>query len=511
LVHGIFAHHREGKEMQSRTLLSVSLLLVLEAAIFCEGCGSKSSTQGSSLPAVQNVNSSTTPTSPVNLPIEINGSGFQSAPGKVMFTQGSISVSVTPATSAWSDTGIVVVVPAGNGVTNFTIPGTVSVTVVTSGGTSNSVLVKLVAMITFNPSQMSWATTTPLPTALTGLRAVAVPGATNTSAIAIVTGGYNGSGNTTTVLSNTLSSNGTLGGAWDAVATSPLPTTVAHHTMAEADPTNSLVASDKAYVYVIGGQTLPTDVGGKSSIYMASVDPTSGAVGTWTQLTKSLPQALMGASATVHNGYLYVTGGLNTNGAPVTAVYSAPVNADGTIGTWTTATNVLPKARAFGTMVVFGGIIYYLNGDPNASISPNHQGVGDKDVYYASAVHGVIGTWTLNGNFTIHDRAKGVLFTAFGQFIVAEGVYTGSVGSGEMESSSVNAQNTTNVALNPWTGLTGSQAARANLYNAAGFTSPLFAPTTNGPRFLILGGQAHTGSTGAGGALRNTVYYNTAP
>lgn len=498
------------KEMQSRTLRAGVTTLVLLAGLFCGGCGgSKSSTQP--VPAIQNINSSTTPTSPVNLPIEINGSGFQASPGKVEFTQGRISVDVTPATSAWSDTGIVAVVPAGNGATNFTLPGTVNVTVVTSGGTSNAVTVNLIATITFNPSQMSWGTTTPLPTGLAGLRAVAVPGTTPTSAFAIVTGGYNGSGNTTTVWSNTLSNTGTVGGTWQGVTTVPLPTTVAHHAMAEADPTNSLVASGKAYVYVIGGQTLPTDVGGKSSIFMASVDPTSGAVGTWTQLTNSLPQSLMGASATIHNGYLYVAGGLNTNGTPVTAVYSAPVNADGTIGTWTTATNAVPTARAFGTMVVFGGIIYYIDGDPNASIPPNIQGVGDKDVYYASAVRGVIGTWTLNGNFTIHDRAKGVLFTAYGQLIAAEGVYTGSVGSGEMETSSVNAQNTTNVALNPWTGLTGSRVASANVYNSAGFTSPLFAPTTNGPRFLILGGRALTGTTGAGGALSSTVYYNTAP
>jgi hypothetical protein len=511
LVTGIVAYYREEKEMPSRMLLPVSLLLVLVAGIFCEGCGGKKSSSQSSVPAIQNINSSTTPTSPVNLPIEINGSGFQTAPGKVVFTQGSISVDVTPATSAWSDTGIVAVVPVGNGTTNFAIPGTVSVTVVTSGGTSNAVTVNLVATITFNPSQMSWGTTTTLPTALTGLRAVAVPGTTSTSAFAIVTGGYNGSGNTTTVWSNTLSNTGTVGGTWQGVPTSPLPSTVAHHAMAEADPTNSLVASGKAYVYVIGGQMLPTDVGGTSSIYMASVDPTSGAVGTWTQLTNSLPQSLMAASATVHNGYLYVAGGLNTTGMPVAAVYSAPVNADGTIGTWTTATNALPMARAFGTMVVFGGIIYYINGDPNAAIPPNNQGVGDKDVYYASAVRGVIGTWTLNGNFTIHDRAKGVLFTAYGQFIAAEGVYTGSVGSGEMETASVNAQNTTNVALNPWTGLTGSGVANANVYNAAGFTSPLFAPTTNGPRFLILGGQALTGTTGPGGAYSRTVFYNTAP
>jgi hypothetical protein len=56
----------------------------------------------------------------------------------------------------------------------------------------------------------------------------------------------------------------------------------------------------------------------------------------------------------------------------VTAAYSTPINADGTIGTWTKVTNALPTARAFGTMGVFGGIIYYINGGPNASIPPNN-------------------------------------------------------------------------------------------------------------------------------------------
>ena len=66
--------------MQSRMLLSVSLLVILVAAIFCEGCGGSKNSGQSSVPAIQNINSSTTPTSPANLPIEINGSGFQAAP-----------------------------------------------------------------------------------------------------------------------------------------------------------------------------------------------------------------------------------------------------------------------------------------------------------------------------------------------------------------------------------------------------------------------------------------------
>ena len=133
-------------------------------------------------------------------------------------------------------------------------------------------------------------------------------------------------------------------------------------------------------------------------------------------------------------------------------------------------------------MFVFGGVIYYIDGDPDSSIPPNDQNVGDTNVYYASAIRGSVGKWTENGNSTIHPRAKGVLFTAYGQVISGEGVYTGSVGSGEMETSTINASNTTNVALDSWNGLTGSlgQAPKANVYNAAGFTSPIVT-STNAP------------------------------
>jgi hypothetical protein len=361
---------------------------------------------------------------------------------------------------------------------------------------------------------MGWSTTMPLPKPMTGLRAVAVPGSNSSSAFVIVAGGYDGTANTTNVWANNLNQDGTVGSTtntkWTTVTTNPLPTMLAHHAMAEADNTNSLAAVGSCFVYVIGGQVNSTDAGGTNKVYVSSVDPTSGAVGTWSSLANPLPQSLLGMSATVHNGYLYVAGGLNTTGTPVNAVYSAAVNSDGTLGTWTTATNTLPTPRAFGTMFVFGGVIYFINGDPNPSILPNNQGVGDKDVYYASALRGAVGTWVQNGNSTIHDRAKGLLFNAYGQVISGEGVYTGSVGSGEMETSTINANNTTNRALNSWSGLTGSSGPNANVYNAAGFTSPL-ASLMNAPRFMILGGQASTDTIGPGGALSSTVYYNNMP
>jgi hypothetical protein len=476
------------------------------AAVGCGGGGS-STPPPPPVPNIQNINSSTTPTSPVNLPIEINGSGFQAAPGKVVFTQGSVSATAVPSAGGWSDTGIVAVVPAGNGTTNFTLPGTVSVTVVTSGGTSNAVNVNLIQTLSFSPSSMLWTTTTVLPKAMTGLRAIGVQGSTSTSAYVVVTGGSDLVANSTTVLSNTLNADGTVGANWATIITNPLPSARAHHTMAEADDTNSLVAAGKRYIYVIGGQQAVTDApGGTNTVFMASVDATTGAVGTWTALANTLPQQLVGMSATVYNGYLYVAGGLTTGGLPSNAVYSASVKADGTLGTWTTATNVLPTATAFGTMFAFGGKLYFINGDPNNSFTPNAQGLGTNNVYYASALRGAVGTWTLNPNLTSKGRDKGILFAAFGQVIVGEGIYLGNPGSSEFEVTTVNPDGT----LASWNGLTGSHIPNANVYNAGAFVSPLISPTQT-PRFLFLGGQAFTASSGLGGALSNAVHVNSAP
>lgn len=504
---------------QHTWLRTLGLIVPMGAFALLAGCGGgggNSNTTPPPVPHIQNINSSTTATSPVSLPIEINGSGFQAAPGKVTFAQGSLSVDVTPSASAWSDTGVVASVPVGNGTTNFTVPGTVNVTVTTTGGTSNAIAVTLVPTLTFNPSQMGWSTTVPLPTALSGLRAVAVPGTSTASAFAVVTGGFNGVANTSTVWSIVLNQDGTVGSTtdplWATTVNTPLPTTLAHHAMAEADDTNSLVPVGSRYLYVIGGQVNSADQAGSNKVYIASVNSTTGVVSAWTTSTNNLPQSLFGLTATVHNGYLYVAGGVGSNGAPVSAVYSAPINSDGTLGAWTTAANALPSARAFGNMFVFGGVVYYIDGDVNTGVAPNNQGIGDTSVYYASAIRGVVGSWTLNGNATIHHRAKGILFNAYGQVISGEGVYTGSVGSGEMETSTINAANTANNALNPFNGLTGSTDPGANVYNAAAFTSPLVtASATPAPRFLLLGGQALTGTTGTGGALSSTVYYNSKP
>jgi len=74
---------------QTTLMITFHAVLMVAAASFISSCNGGSGTPPP-VPQIQNINSSTTPTSPVGLPVEINGSGYQAAPGKVNFKQGSL-------------------------------------------------------------------------------------------------------------------------------------------------------------------------------------------------------------------------------------------------------------------------------------------------------------------------------------------------------------------------------------------------------------------------------------
>lgn len=491
----------------------LGLILFLGPAFYI-ACGGSSGGGGGTpsppaAPSILNINGATDPSSPVNLAIEINGSGFGSSPGKVVFDQSSstITATVTPASSDWTSTQVQVTVPSGSGSNNFTVPGTVSVSVTTSGGTSKTVTLNLASTLSFNVNNLSWTTTTPLPTALTGLRAVAVP-VSSSSAFVVVTGGYDGtSGNTNKVLCNTINADGTVGSSWTNIPINILPETIAYHAMVEADSGNSPVATGSHYIYVIGGQvTYGGTPGGTTDVYMASVNSNSGAVGSWTRLSSFLPVSLVGAAATLMNGYVYLVGGLQADSTPSPNVYSAPVNSDGTLGSWTRSPGpYYPNGISFATAFGYAGNLYLLGGDSASSVNPGAQGnTGVNTVYFTHPLNGVVGTWTSTSS-TVQNRKKQVTWVAAGQVIDAEGVYGSGPGTQEVEASQVNSDGT----LAPWVGLSSPAGSiNANVYNAAAIVSPLASPTSK-PRFLLLGGQDFT--TFAQVLPSNQVYYNNAP
>jgi hypothetical protein len=334
-----------------------------------------------------------------------------------------------------------------------------------------------------------------------------VPGNSATSAFVVVTGGYDGTKNTMTVLTNTLNADGTVGPTWG-VATNALPLSRAHHGMVEADPSNSPVPANSRFVYVIGGQQNLADTQGTATVLRASVDPATGAVGAWTTLPSSnnLPQPLVGPAVTIFDGYIYVVGGWSTAGTPSASVYSAAVQSDGTLSAWTTSPNPYPTAASFATVFGSGSNLYVLGGDSQISPDPNSQtGAGISKVYYASALNGAVGTWTAT-NSTMAARKKQVTWFAFGHVLDADGVYSPT--PLELEQTVVQNDNT----LAGFTGITGAaNQINANVYNAAAFVSPLLS-SAGTPRFLLLGGQAFTPNTPTvPSPLSATVYVNTAP
>ena len=142
----------------------------------------------------------------------------------------------------------------------------------------------------------------------------------------------------------------------------------------------SSVVVTKNRVYLLGGNNGTTWV---ATVYTAPIN-TDGTLGTWTTGT-NIPNNLYHAQAVVIKNYVYFIGGSNGSG-PYSSVYRAPINSDGTIGTWVTD-NALPSPAAQAQVLITKNRIYVMGGTNGAS--------------YTSAVftavinsNGTIGTWT---------------------------------------------------------------------------------------------------------------------
>jgi N-acetylneuraminic acid mutarotase len=140
-------------------------------------------------------------------------------------------------------------------------------------------------------------------------------------------------------------SHGTLGG-W--VVGSPLPTARRYHVLAAAN----------GYLYAIGGHDGTSYL---SSIVRASISTTTGALGSWTTISPSLPAVRSIAAVAVVGGYLYVIGGSASAGSYATTVYYTTLNANGSLGSWQTTTP-LPVARGLAAASVHAGKFIYVTG-----------------------------------------------------------------------------------------------------------------------------------------------------
>jgi hypothetical protein len=132
------------------------------------------------------------------------------------------------------------------------------------------------------------------------------------------------------------------------------------------------------YAYLIGGEDSGTTP--RSTTFYTKIN-TDGTLGTWTS-GSTLVVPTDATTAVSANGYLYLIGGVTTGGSALKNVYYAQVSSSGSIGSWTTSTNVLPNASGvfWGSAAASNGYIYLTGGASGSAGSPTVL----QSVYYAS-------------------------------------------------------------------------------------------------------------------------------
>ena len=203
------------------------------------------------------------------------------------------------------------------------------------------------------------------------------------------------------------STTGTDLGSW---ATSPnsLP----------APLTNSAYATANGYAYVIGGKNATGTSTGitAASVYYAKLNA-DGTVGSWTTASNPLPATRKDATAVTANGYIYVIGGDDTNNTMQSTVYYAKLNGDGSVGTWSTATHALPATVGYAASIVANGYVYVMGGSTGFD-----GGSVVNTVYYAQLnTDGTIGSWTTSSNALPYSPYSPVAVTRGGYAYIMGG------------------------------------------------------------------------------------------
>ena len=207
----------------------------------------------------------------------------------------------------------------------------------------------------------TWTTATALPGTVAYSQAIV------TNSRVYLLGGVVNGDYSATVYTAPINTDGTLGTWTTATA---LPGTVAY----------SQAIVTKSRVYLLGGYINSAT---SSTVYTAPINA-DGTLGTWTTAT-ALPATVYYSQAIVTKNRVYLLGGAINGGASST-VYTAPINADGTLGTWTTAT-ALPGTVAYSQAIVTKNRVYLLGGYINGAYSST--------VYTAPInTDGTLGTWT---------------------------------------------------------------------------------------------------------------------
>ncbi len=181
---------------------------------------------------------------------------------------------------------------------------------------------------------------------------------------------------------------------------------------------NQMTVVNNNYIYIFGGS-------GSGSSYFndvqyAPLNP-DGSVGTWATTT-ALPTNVASGGGIAYNGYIYIIGG--TNGTTKTATtYYTTFNADGTLGTWQTTSSIIQARQAF-LAAAYKGYMYVAGGTSNGAPA-GCTGSFCSDVQYAPInSDGTLGAWHYTHNST-DDNTTFVAGFTNGRYHAGVTIYNG--------------------------------------------------------------------------------------
>lgn len=190
------------------------------------------------------------------------------------------------------------------------------------------------------------------------------------------------------------------------------------------------------YMYILGGYNGSTWI---NTVEYAPIN-SDGSIGNWTS-TNGFTTARELPDATVYDGYMYIMGGDNSSGQYSDTQY-APINADGTVGTWSSTSN-FSNARTAAAGVVYNGYLYIMGGCTGTNSQCN--GSFYNDVQYAKIdPAGVISGWSNDPN-SLGTAVRQACSAAYQGYLYVLGGYSDSLGTSQaiVQYATLNADGTT--------------------------------------------------------------------
>ncbi len=171
--------------------------------------------------------------------------------------------------------------------------------------------------------------------------------------------------------------------------------------------------ANNGYIYVVGG-ALSNDGTAQTTTYYAAINA-DGTLGTWSTST-ALNTARKKHGVAVYNGYIYAIGGQNAGGTTLNSIEYAQLNvSNGTIGAWTTDTDTLVTGRRLINAAVSRGYLYVAGGQDSSSVNLNSV------EFVAIGASGNPGTWAATTNAFTTARARTTIGVYNGYLYIAGG------------------------------------------------------------------------------------------